>query len=161
MQILQLAHAYVHRLHAASNTQHCTAALASASLSASASASSSSTTLRTSCSQQQRKLSYLVVSCRLLTLSYSPSLSRVHIARGCVCAACLARFVMNLNYTWRACKCFRQHIACCCLRPHKEAVHEFSTQRKATRNCRYHWLCVCVCVCENEYKRACACICMQ
>lgn len=152
MQILQLAHAYAHTVHAASNTQNCTAALRQRRcrlrlrrrrrrrfVRAAASSSASSHTW----------------SCRVVC-SHSRTLPLSGAYRSWLRVSCLARFVMNLNYTWRACKCFRQHIACCCLRLHKEAVHEFSTQRQATRNCRYHCMCVCASINERMHVFVCS-----
>jgi len=77
--------------------EKCTALPASVSTSASC----RQRTLAEAATQAHTPLAYMY---RSLTLSCSLT---------CISLVCFARFVLNLNYTWRACKCFRQRIARC------------------------------------------------
>lgn len=103
--------------------------------------------------QRQRQRRDADVNCRQHTKAATATQAHTRTQRSlshslaCISLVC-SSFVMNLNYTWRACKCFRQHIGWWlallhwfCVRAHKEAVHEFSTLA-TSRQCATVAVCV-------------------
>jgi len=90
----------------------------------------------------------------------------------CISLVCFARFVLNLNYTWRACKCFRQRIARClslyirfawtairrpCMNFQQNEQLSLALCSCVCTQFRHKYMCVYVCVCAVSKQAACGC----